>query len=225
MPLASPRIVLYSLGTMLGISGRRKPPWRVPYLSAMGSPGAFIAAQFRFGVSVGWEEKDAPRIAAVLSTLSRRVGLPILFVPCMIGRSRDDRYAARTIQAYLDVQGSVLEDVLDAQTTKAILGEAAVGIGTANHFCVFTASMGRPAVGLYASRYMQQKLAGLAELHPREIRILSKRDSLHSDVLTDVAQDLLESDGSQACGADLTTEMHVDAPIRFLEWRLRSNAK
>ena len=151
----------------------------------------FIAVQMRFGGSVGWSEVDSQSFAIALSGLSSALGLPVAFFPCMLSLGKDDRYAAACVRQHLDVESWSLTEELDAPTTKAILGRAALAVGTANHFCVFAASMGSPVIGIYATPYMEQKLNGLAKLWPHRVKALSKETGVNSGVLIDTARQLL----------------------------------
>ena len=109
-----------------------------------------------------------------------------------------------------------LTEELDAPTTKAILGRAALAVGTANHFCVFAASMRTPVIGLYATAYMEQKLIGLAKIWPHRIKALSKETGLLSGVLLDTARQLLVNQADtagEAENAQPSLEVRPEEPI------------
>jgi polysaccharide pyruvyl transferase WcaK-like protein len=189
--------------------------------------GPFIVAQMRFGSSVGWDEADSRTFAASLDRLSLEFGMPVVFVPCMTGRGADDRYAAACVQQHLKARSWALADELDARTTKAILGKAVLGVGTANHFCVFAASMGTPVVGVHASPYMEQKITGIAELWPKRVVAVSKETGLDPSALLAAARQLLERQVDGTAGADEDqppVEVHPGEPIRFLERLLLSDS-
>jgi polysaccharide pyruvyl transferase WcaK-like protein/SAM-dependent methyltransferase len=182
-------------------------------------PEAFIAAQVRFGPSVGWDEADSQSLALSLDQLSAEVGLPVVFVPCMTGLGADDRYSAAAVRAHLRARSWVFMEGLDAQTTKSVLGRAVLGIGTANHFCVFAASAGTSVVGLYATPYMEQKMRGLAELWPKRVAALSKDAGLNPQTLVAAARHLLETHDGRNGEADPdqpSVELHPSEPIRYL---------
>ena len=110
----------------------------------------------------------------------------------MVGQGSDDRSAAARVRRHLRVQNWSLPDELDVRTTKAILARAVLGVGTANHFCVFAASAGTPVIGLYSSPYMEQKIAGLAELWPSLVTALPKDRGLRPPALVAAARELLD---------------------------------
>jgi predicted TPR repeat methyltransferase len=189
-------------------------------LRRRGITGPFIAAQIRFGSSVGWDTADSRRLAASLDQLSAELGLPLVFVPCHMSVGADDRTAAESVRQHLTLPSAALDNQLDAPATKAVLGRAALGVGTANHFCVFAASMGTPVVGLHASPYMEQKISGIAELWPNHVAALPKQSGLRPDLLVATALQLLE--GPVAREADrswdpLSASVQPEAPIRVLE--------
>lgn len=194
-------------------------------LERAGIRGPFIAAQVRFGPSVGWDEADAPRLAASLGSLAEELALPLVFVPCMTGRRADDRSAAEQVRKHLDAPSVALTRELDARTTKAILGRATISVGTANHFCVFAASMGTPAVGLHATPYMEQKLVGLGKLWPDRVTALPKEAGLSADVLIATAQQLIEAGTVHGGRPDLppAVRMYPEAPVEYLWRRLESS--
>jgi polysaccharide pyruvyl transferase WcaK-like protein len=188
-----------------------------PVLIRNGIQEPFIAAQIRFGPSVGWSEADAEDLATSLSHLSSTLESPIVFVPCDTGDAHDDREAASRVREHLDVPSWEITEELDAQTTKAVLGRAVLGVGTANHFCVFAASMGTPVIGLYSSSYMQQKIVGLAELWPARVAPLPKETALKPAALVATARQLLDRRADRTVGdAQPAIELHPDEPIRVL---------
>lgn len=191
-------------------------------LSHLGVDGAFIAAQVRFGSSVGWDQFDAPALAKALSHVARDLAVPLVFVPCMIGGGVDDRSAAAQVYRHLDVPSATVTQSLDAKTTKAILGQAILGIGTANHFCVFAASMGTPVIGLYATPYMEQKLVGLAELHPDRMIAVAKSATLSPNWLMTRARRLVDEQahGGVTSHALPSEKTYPDAPMRYLRQQL-----
>jgi polysaccharide pyruvyl transferase WcaK-like protein/SAM-dependent methyltransferase len=191
-------------------------------LKRCGVVGDFIAAQVRFGASVGWSEADSERLAVSLDHLSSELAMPIVFIPSATGRGADDRYAAACVRKQLGVPSWAIEDELDAPTTKAVLGSAALGVGTANHFCVFAASMGTPVVGLYSSPYMEQKVSGVAELWPDRVVALPKEAGLRPEELAAAARRLLEAhdDARHRSRGQPSVEMRPDEPVRFLARRL-----
>ena len=191
-------------------------------LGSLGVPDSFIAAQIRFGGSVGWDEGDSTAVAASLDHLAKALELPLVFVPCHTGLGPDDKYAASRVREHLNVRSWTLDEELDAPTAKAILGRAELAVGTANHFCVFAASMGTPVIGLHSSPYMTQKIVGLAELWPNRVRALSKAEGLEPTTMTTSAREMLDWKASRGkADEDLpSTEVHRDAPIQYLARRL-----
>jgi polysaccharide pyruvyl transferase WcaK-like protein/SAM-dependent methyltransferase len=188
-------------------------------LERNGIDGQFIAAQIRFGASVGWDEADSRSFAVSLNTLSTELELPVVFVPSATALDADDRYAAACVRQHIDVLSWTLEEELDARTTKAILGRGALGVGTANHFCVFAASMGTPVVGLYASPYMEQKIIGVAELWPQRVAALPKATGLRPPALVAAARQLLEAEINRKTDEvedRPSVTIQPDEPIRFL---------
>ena len=184
-------------------------------------PEPFVAVQVRFGV--GFDESDCEGLANVLEELSSELDLPLLFVPCMTGSGSDDRYAAARVRAHFDVSSWAIEDELDAPTTKAILGRAVLGVGVANHFCVFAASMGTPVIGLHAVPYMEQKIKGIVELWPEIAVGLPKQAVLQPSALLTAARDLLHKQTERTEPAQPSIELHPDEPVRFLAERLRES--
>jgi len=188
-------------------------------LDRHGIPERFIAAQLRFGSSVGWEEADSHTVALSLGHLSSELGLPVVFVPCMTSSGADDRYPAACVQEHLDVPSWAVTEELDARATKALLGRAELAVGTANHFCVFAASMGTPVIGLHATPYMEQKLKGVAQLWPKRVAAFPK-DVVQSPAgLAAEARRLLEQQiesGPEADNDEAAVELQPEEPIRFL---------
>jgi polysaccharide pyruvyl transferase WcaK-like protein/SAM-dependent methyltransferase len=191
-------------------------------LAGLGVDGAFIAAQVRFGSSVGWSEADAPALAKSLGRVAKELAMPLVFVPCMTGQGADDRSAADRVRRYLDVPCMAVTQELDAMTTKAILGQASIGVGTANHFCVFAVSMGTPVIGLYATPYMQQKLVGLAELWPGRVIAVTKEATLSPDWVVMTARRLVDEQvhGDEPSCTLPSAETSPDAPVEFLAQQL-----
>lgn len=188
-------------------------------LSRHGITEPFLAAQMRFGGSVGWDEADAPKVACALNGLCTELELPVLFVACHVGLGADDRAAAALVREHINCVSWALDEELDARTTKALLARASLGVGIANHFCVFAASMGTPVVGLYGSPYMKQKIIGLARLWPSRVAALPKESGLRSPELVDAARHLLErrSVGNGDTLRDRSAiQTHPDSPIRML---------
>lgn len=181
-------------------------------------PAGFIAAQMRFGPSVGWDQADSRPYARSLDRLSSELGLPIVFVPCATGVGADDRFAAARVREQLSVPSLSITEELGARTTKAVLGKAALAVGTANHFCVFAASMGTPVVGIHASPYMTHKIEGIASLWPDLVISFPKKAALdHSHALTATAKELLEKAVSRPdIDSHPATELSPGEPIRFL---------
>lgn len=134
----------------------------------------FIAAQFRvdgncpFDAHVGW-------FADALSELSNRIGAAVVFVPFSYASHGDDREACRLVAEKLRVPYAIFDNGGNSAETKAVLEGAELAIGVANHFCVFAASVGVPTVGVYATNYMAQKLAGIEAAHGN-VTAISIRD-------------------------------------------------
>jgi polysaccharide pyruvyl transferase WcaK-like protein/SAM-dependent methyltransferase len=181
-------------------------------LARNGVTGEFIAAQIRFGY--GWHRAEAQEFADLLARASSYFALPIVFVACATGLGEDDRSAAELVQRHLKSPSCIIRAELDAPMTKAVLGHATLAIGTANHFCVFAASMGTPVIGIHASPYMEQKLVGLAELWSDRVVALSKTFGLNSAAVLASARDIL---AAQAGKDERTPEAQLCDATRFLQ--------
>jgi SAM-dependent methyltransferase len=140
----------------------------------------------------------------------------------MIGRGADDRSAAELVRRNLVVPSVAVTQELDAMTTKALLGQAALGVGTANHFCVFSASMNTPVIGVHATPYMEQKLVGLAELQPDRVIAVARGAAISPDGLVMEARRLVDERAHEDDPRRTlrSAETYPDAPIRFLQQQL-----
>jgi polysaccharide pyruvyl transferase WcaK-like protein len=158
-----------------------------------GIDGPFIAAQVRFGSSTGWRSEDAPHLGAALSRLGEDFGLPVVFV--LLSHSRignEEQDAAECVSKHMRERPAVVAEHLDAPTTKAVLGEAFLGVGISYHFCVFAASMGTPVIGMHSSPYMRHKMQGLAALELQQVVALPREQALRRESLLHVVHELLD---------------------------------
>jgi hypothetical protein len=121
----------------------------------------------------------------------------------------------------LRVPSATLTEELDARAVKAVLGRASVGVGTANHFCVFAASMGTPVVGVYATPYMEQKLVGLAKLWPDRVTALAKEAGLNPSVMSAAGRRFVEDQLGRP-GEPPAVKVQSDAAARLLSRRLET---
>jgi polysaccharide pyruvyl transferase WcaK-like protein len=161
-------------------------------LARHGLDGPFIAAQVRFGPSTGWRAEDAFRIGAAFSRVGEDLGLPVLFVPLSHSIGNEEQEAAENVSKHMRERSVVVTEHLDAPTTKAVLGEAFLGVGTSYHFCVFAASMGTPVIGMHSSPYMRHKIEGLAALERELVVAFPRRRALRPESLLDMVHELLD---------------------------------
>jgi polysaccharide pyruvyl transferase WcaK-like protein len=123
------------------------------------SPG-FIAVQFRIDGNCPMD-RFLDEFATVIDRLALALGAPVLLIPMAYRGLNDDRAALTKLKAQLSCRSTFLE-CEDPALLKACLAHAALALGVANHFVVFSSSVGVPVVGFYATEYMRQKLQGAA---------------------------------------------------------------
>ena len=172
-------------------------------LARHGVEGPFIAAQVRFGPSTGWSDEDAASLGEVLSRLSEHSGLPVAFI--LLSHSKgtnEEEEAVERVSSHMRAPSRMLFEHLDAPTTKALLGEASLGVGISYHFCVFAVSMGTPVMGMHSSPYMQHKMEGLAALASKHFVALPRERTRRPESLLGVASGLLNSDRRHATELD-----------------------
>jgi polysaccharide pyruvyl transferase WcaK-like protein len=112
-----------------------------------------------------------PADSALLQPLAHVVdhlagaGIGTLFVPMYFGPETDVAFAeALRAQVSNPATFRILDPLPADDVVSAIIGRAAVAVGTRYHLAVFAAGAGVPAVGLYEDAYAQMKLEGLEEI-------------------------------------------------------------
>jgi polysaccharide pyruvyl transferase WcaK-like protein len=172
-------------------------------LARHGVEGPFIAAQVRFGPSTGWRDEDAASLGEVLSRLSEHSALPVVFVLLSHSKGRnEDEEAAERVSRHMRTPPRMLSEHLDGPTTKALLGEASLGVGISYHFCVFAVSMGTPVIGMHSSPYIRHKMQGLAALESKHFVALPRERTRRPESLLGVMSGLLDSDRRHATEGD-----------------------
>jgi polysaccharide pyruvyl transferase WcaK-like protein len=134
-------------------------------LSEAGIEGPFVAVNARLARWVGFGPDDVRAFAVALDELARTLELPILFVPMLAGPNGDAR-SGEILRRLLRARVLTLPGPLDPPTTKALVARASVVVGSGYHLCLLASSVGVPAVGVYRSAYMRQKMRGLPILAP-----------------------------------------------------------
>lgn len=124
----------------------------------------FIAVQFRLDKNCPFHD-EIDEYAGFLDRLSSQLDAELLFVPLSYANNNDDRSAAIRIAEKLHSPHKFLDAHGSAAITKGILSHAKLAVGVANHFCVFAASVGTPTIGVYKTKYMEQKLKGVERTH------------------------------------------------------------
>lgn len=124
----------------------------------------FIAVQFRLDKNCPFHDQ-IDEYADFLDGLSSQLGAELLFVPLSYADSNDDRSAAIQLSEKLHASHKFLDAHGSASLTKGVLSHAKLAVGLANHFCVFAASVGTPTIGIYKTKYMEQKLKGAERTH------------------------------------------------------------
>ncbi len=127
--------------------------------------GPFVAVNARLASWTSIEPEFVPILAGWLDVLSGALGLPLLLIPMLAGPG-GDAAAGDALRRHLRAPAASLPEPLDPPTTKAILSRAELAVGTGYHLCLLASSAGVPAVGLYRSAYMRQKMRGLPILAP-----------------------------------------------------------
>lgn len=180
------------------------------YLRTRGISPGFVAVHFRVDRNCPFEE-DIEHLRFMLQGIHALTGKLLLFVPMSYASGGDDRESHRRLAAGMTAPMHLVEDAEDARLTKAILGEASLAIGVANHFCIFAASGGVPTVGVYKTPYMRQKLEGIAR--ECEHVVAMSADTLADPV--EVARAVVAHGGA----TDRARFVRATPPPGYLDWR------
>jgi polysaccharide pyruvyl transferase WcaK-like protein len=133
----------------------------------LGVGDRYIVWQVRFGTVAGVPLDYAEELARALDGLAETWEAELVCVPLFVGAPRDDLWAARQVIRRLRTPSAILSDERRPAVVKALIADAVLALGCANHFAVFAASSGIPTVALFATPYMRRKLEGLAAIAPR----------------------------------------------------------
>lgn len=125
---------------------------------------------------------------ALARVLQASPGLHGRFVPITYNPQDDDRKPARAVQALLAGKGlegrvAVVEQEMEAQELRALIGSADFAVGVSYHFLLFCLSSGVPAIGLHANPYYELKTLGLFRLYGMEAWAMDIRSGLEPEAL------------------------------------------
>lgn len=117
------------------------------------------------------------------------------FVPITYNPQDDDRKPARAVQALLAGRGmegrvALVEEELEAQELRALIGSVDFAVGVSYHFLLFCLSSGVPAIGLHANPYYELKTLGLFRLYGMEPWAMDIRTGLDPAALTSRVQEM-----------------------------------
>ena len=127
-------------------------------LNSVGVRPGFVAVHVRIDANCPFSPW-LDRYAEIIDLVARTLGRQVLLVPMAYRGDHDDRVALRLLSSIMRTS-CVLLECESPKLTKACLAHAALGIGVANHFVIFAASVGVPCISIHASEYMRQKLEG-----------------------------------------------------------------
>ncbi len=181
------------------------------FLSEKNIKDNFIAVQFRI-------DRNCPLapyvkwFADTLNELSSQYNANLLFIPFFYSNKDDDRSACRSVASHLSVPYQMLEDCTSATLTKGILAKAILAIGVANHFCVFSSSVGVPTIGLYATPYMGQKLQGLQKVNPY-VKVIRLTENISTTEFLDNTNAHFS-----ACAKHNNPELYFEKPKEYFNW-------
>jgi polysaccharide pyruvyl transferase WcaK-like protein len=107
-------------------------------------------------------------IAAALQSVCRRRGMALALLPHWHDADGPDAttHAALLSRLAPSIEVHRIDTPLHPRSALAIVGRAAVTVGTRYHLAVFAAMTGTPAIGLWTDLYTHVKLAGLRDFAP-----------------------------------------------------------
>ncbi|WP_257293959.1 polysaccharide pyruvyl transferase family protein [Endozoicomonas sp. YOMI1] len=138
----------------------------INFLMEAGVPKEFIAVHFRIDENCPFE-RYIDNYVGLIGKICQDLHINnIVLIPMSYSKNdTDDLAAIKLLEKKLKQVAFILDIGPKPDLTKAILKKASFAVGLANHFCIFSLSVGTPTVGVFATEYMKQKLSGIKEAY------------------------------------------------------------